>query len=668
MRSVVQRRLVPRGAIVKSSDARHDGGSAARSVATEEARCGQLCKLHTIATPEATNAQKIPPQQHQLVKRQRDLIKCVIKAQSSDFQLNEVDADGNIAVLHRAPRGRWRKVDRNQTFLVEDDSKEAFDDPSKSFSPRTMNSGKYVRRLGRVPERTPVLHFAMFRDSYTVPAVMNRLQYETRIQSDAVTFASGHSGFGCVTQHGTAIGVSEELLPHASRHYNLHALVFDPVRMCPLSDLPALHRPHRGNFFRLMLRCVQGSPAAIEEALQSIATFGFVNYFDVGRFTIASNHAHEIAAYASVSDFFHAVSFSVQSLAEQLPIHRSHFLTYLNASDATAAKAALERWASAAKSYKLDQRTVKFLEKLASVTDFSENSVELRNVWELHPHALSMRNSGAEFVWNAMASQRLLNHGLRVVVGDVVRVCSRTGRPLSSTVGGGEHGGMPSFLSHMEASIESFRRIDSSEDAKGFHISDVVLPIPYPGVADRQQQQAATELSTNRLMFPLARGVTRDDFVKFASLHRLDYLFDAAPAVTAVLDDFQQLRRVGLGTTPYRSLVSKPETLRYRVMHDPNSFAALKSDLFMLQERLPLQIISELDEQRIREPTVYNHSEAFAERMSSIRKLGGRAVSGEHSVVITGFLPRATDLSVMLREAFDVHHATYSDLLEPSWS
>lgn len=645
--ATVWRRLAPRGVVTSSKEPLVGGTSGvAKSVAAEEHRCGLLCKVSSLATTSTLHQNRSA---HGLVKQHQRAITCVIKAQSSDFQLNEVDANGDIAFLQRVPKARWQKVDKNQTFLIEDDSTEHFDNPGKSFSPRTMNYGKYVRKMGNVPERAPLLHFNVFRDNHSLSAVTNRLNYETKIQSDAIGFSSSVGGsFGCITQQGTAVGVSGELLPHASRHYNIHPLVFDPRRMHPLEDLPKLHRPHRGNFFRVLLRCVHGTPESIEDALQRLASDGFVNYFDVSRFTIASNHTHEIAALAATGDYFRAVSYATQALAERMPFHSTHFSAYLNASDKQSATVALAAWATSAKKHKLDGPNVRFLQALSSVRDFSADSQELRDVWMLHPHAVSMEFSGAEFVWNAMVSQRLLNHGMRVVVGDLVHVDAQ-GNPISAS--GDE---FPTYLASMRPGNESsVRLVVSEEDALRFRMSDVVLPTPYPCVTSQGPKK----------LFPTVRGASRDDFVQFAASHRLGYLFEHNEDRVDVDGWHQQQRRVA--NHEYRSVVVKPERLLFRTIRDPNSFTSLKSDLFMMQERLPLHMVSELDERRIREPSTFNVSEAFAERMVNLRK--DNRFIGDQSVVVTGFLPRGTDVPVMLREAFDVRHATFSDLLEPTW-
>lgn len=598
----------------------------------EEQRCGMLCRLGD--APKSTL--KSTAAAASIVATSSPPLSCVIKVQSSDWQLNEVNADGDVVTLLRCPRPRWRKVKRAKTYLVEDDSAENFSDPSKSFTPRTQNHGVYMRQLGKVTEQNPLLHFTMYRDSHSTLSVRNRMRYEVGIDESATEFGSELGGFGCVTQEGVAVGVSADMIAHASRLDNIHPLVFDPLRTCSLEALTTLRRPPRGNLFRMVLRCVEGTPEEIESKLRRLSEGGAINYFDLGRFQATSNHSHEIAAYAATGDFYHAVSYVLQSMAERNALHYDCYLKHVNAEKGIELTF-LREWLAQAVKLKSDAKTVQFLKQLVAACANGEVSQSsLAAVWRSVPHHPSVYfHSGAEFVWNAMASQRLMTHGLRVVPGDIVQQKVRARE------------GQLGHLAHM-GEAPSYRNVSSHQEASLYSIEDVVLPVPY---ADR---------SHSLTLFPTANGSSRGDYERFASAHRLGYLFDPPSDVLGCLQEDTPVRRCVDG---YRPLVVLPQTLRFSVLHDPNSFAALKSDHFLFQERAPLNVCSSLDTHRIREPCVYNVSERFVEKMQPILQARRRH---EHSVVVQGFLPRGSHPSVLLREAFEISHGSFSDLLEPS--
>lgn len=690
---LAQKKLLPRGPVAQwfskkqqfqrnvtaGISANSSSYACGRSIATEEQRCGMLLTLRELHQRSVASTTSPSSKGALSLERVVPRLPCVIKAQSSDWQFNEVQSNGRVASLQRVPKARWTKVARRETVLIEQDSNEQFGDPSKSFAPRTQNHGTYTRRKCRVPEETPVAVYSVYRDSYALSSIKHRMRYELGVSDDATTFDCEQSGFGCVTQSGYSVGVALDMLPHASRLYNILPIVFDPIRMVPLESVAHTHAS-RGCFFRMVLRCVRGTECDIRAAMESLSAIGFVNYFDASRFMITSNHTHEIAAYATTGDYHRAVALWLQCLAERNSFHHKQYLQYLNAIDSSSSHAMLVRWAREAKAVRVDRPTQQLLNKIS--TALSPNSTDasvlhtLQEVFNELPFRRGILQSGAEFIWNAMASQRLVMHGLRVVVGDVVRVAHKRCDVLSDV---DEY--LRANSPELTATYE-YKLVASAEEAKQFTMEDVVLPVPHAAFAFQEAQtQSATQV------FPQVAGVTYDDFKAFGAQHRLQYLFQRSRSgeTTTHLCNNEELSRgdVTVLTRPsmwYRPLIARPELLRYQTLRDPNSFTALKSDLFMLQERKPLNVFSTIDANRIREPCVYNVSERFAETMkpivaSSAEELrryrdSGKWVEGTDlfSVVVTGFLPHSTDATTMLREAFDAKHATFYDLLEPSWS
>lgn len=672
-------RLLPRGPVVKWFSKKHSNSNSVvstradwivgRDLSKEEQRCGLLCWAPSTSDAAALSPSSSSSSTTALAAIASPRHACVIKAQSSDWQINEVDADGVVSTIARMPRPRWRKVDRNQSMLIEDDSTESFGSPSKTFSPRVQNHGKYVKRLGKVPPAAPVLKFQMFRDTYSLSKVKHRLQYETRAPWEATQFSpiSEFGGFGCISQSGYSIGMTPELLPHAGRLYNIHPLIFDPKDHVPEFEIRNLRRPPRGAFFRVVLRCVESNVGDTEDAIgASVATKlenGFVNYFGLQRFLANSNHAHEVAAFAAAGDYHAAMRLWLQCMAERSSLHFEHYMRYVNAATDGAALELMELWKNEARSHISEPWEVKMLEQLVEGQRLGHGSAGakcLKDAWELIPFCCGIFQSGAEFVWNAMASHRLMRHGHRVVVGDVVRVASRSVAPSSADP-----------LARVAADFE-LRRVATAEEAQQFCITDVVLPVPYPSPSGAQ----------SNVVFPTVHGVTLQDYEAFAAAHRLSYLFtshqsDDDAVQVAIRDDVASRERVTNHAYVYRPIVERVDFLTVKAVRDPNSFLALKSDSFMLQERQPLSVFSVVDEVRIREPCIYNVSERFVERMkpvigharqkaASAGKLAQR--SAEHSVVISGFLPRGCDVAVMLRQLASPRQATFFDLLEPSWT
>nr|CCC53151.1 conserved hypothetical protein, fragment [Trypanosoma vivax Y486] len=192
------------------------------------------------------------------------------------------------------------------------------------------------------------------------------------------------------------------------------------------------------------------------------------------------------------------------------------------------------------------------------------------------------------------------------------------------------------FVRLREAFHNLYHVVSRAEEEQGaFHITDVVLPVPY-GIAACEQS-----------LFPQLTPLDRDLYREFAEKHHLEFLFSdsLSPPLYGSLEF-------------YRPLVVKPDHLQLAVLHDPNSFTSLKSDLFMMQERRPVQA-GEMDyTARVREPCVYNVSERFVEKMEPVLK----AHSGPYTVVLSFFLPDGASPLVMLRESFSLHYASFQDM------
>lgn len=234
------------------------------------------------------------------------------------------------------------------------------------------------------------------------------------------------------------------------------------------------------------------------------------------------------------------------------------------------------------------------------------------------------------------------------------------------------------------------RRVSTAAEAARYDLSDVVLPVPY---VDEHETSSPSSAELRRLYPELPGVCDAAAYQRFAQSHGLSYLFPATRS-TAASSGNTRTTTVVEGGRPqqqkqqqhnnrcrtfdaYRPLIVRPEHLQYRMLRDPNSYTALKSDLFLSQERAPLQSdLTTLCDRRIREPCVYNVSERYVERMKPVleaaqhrlRKNGVSSTSSSlSSVVVSCVLPRGSHYSMMLRESFEVSHAQFYDLLEMSW-
>ncbi|EAN96258.1 hypothetical protein, conserved [Trypanosoma cruzi] len=542
----------------------------------------------------------------------------VVKAQSTDFQVNEIDANGRVAALEKAPKGKWRKISRQKTVLIEDNAEISFGDPAKTFSPRVQSYGGYVRILGKLPRDFPILRFVVYRDSYSLLSVEKRMGYVLSLQPGS-TFLRESSGgsFGCISQYGVCVGMTREFLPHASRHFNLHPLIFNPQTYHTQDEFQDLLRRPAGHYYRLVLRCVDGDPDTINRRLKMLVEGGFVNYFGIEAFGVGSNRLFEVASFAAHGYFRQAMGALLQCVAECDGVHHDYYIKYLNADPSTVLGVS-QLWADAAKHMRSQKWLVDLLKGVAKYHEDGEKEEHLRILWDSLPIRDRIQGSAAEFVWNAMASQRLLSKGLDVVEGDVVRV------PIPDS-----HFAVGSCSSYQY-------KLVTAEDTRLdiYAITDVVLPVPYGNDA------------LNNCLFPQISPLDRELYGEFAAKHGLSFLFE------------EPLEPCAFPREYYRPLVVRPGDFQASVIKDPNSFTCLKSDLSMMQERKPIHSKDMDYVSRVREPCVYNVSERFVEKMGPIKKTH----TGCYSVVLFCRLPEGTSPFVMLRESFSLRYAAFHDM------
>lgn len=609
------------GKVIPSLYSRSDWNSG-RDLKEEERRSGILLRLQDLRNEQRSGRRPV----------------AVLKAQNSDFQVNEVGASGDGAFLQKCPKGRWRKISPQRTIMVETTPQSSsLSGADRSFAPRVQSYGEYVRRLGRVPPEKPILEFVMYREGIGIPAVLHRLQYELGVQREAIHWCTPPGGYlGSVCQRGFAVGVSSEMLPHASKHYNLNPLLFDPRGYLSIDEFHSSiqHRP-QGYFFRVLLRCVEtdkGETAPLLDVLRSVASEGFVNYFGIDHFGVGGSTLFDIAGFRGMDRTDRALGGYLQLLAESDPFHFDFFMAYLNADNSTAAGMA-KLWYEKCKEARVSKSITQLIYNVYQYTegcmrDVSLDSqstlnkncnsvphshMQLEQVWKECMSHLSSHfdDSGSEFIWNAMASQRLINNGLRVVKGDIVLLEGDNGTPVSVRV------------------------VQSDEEAEKHTIADVVLPVPYLGTVDSE------------LVFPENRLLNKASYEQFAAQHHLNHILYPQKGVQ---------RHVN-GKT-YRKIVERPKHLQASLIHDPSSLAALKTDLFLKQERKPVESLDLSYSLRVREPAVYNVSEKFVARMSEIRKSN----VGEKSMVLSFFLPYGSSPYTFLREVFELRFARFHDL------
>ncbi|XP_029677051.1 pseudouridylate synthase 7 homolog [Formica exsecta] len=271
----------------------------------------------------------------------------------------------------------------------------------------------------------------------------------------------------------------------------------------------------RGNQFKIALRNVCGTDEEIEQAMTLFRDNGFINYYGLQRFgTVASIPTHEIGKRLLQGKWHEAIELILKprpgeqdkELAEARQI-------YAETKDAHAAYAKIKRID------KIEARLLKGLQISGEKNPLGALDSIPRNIRLMYIHAYQ------SFVWNRIVSRRINQFGTNVIVGDLVydkQSCQEniTDETINYPLNDSDDIRETDVISPEEINIDpaaneaseenleqnNFSIVKSlkEEDLPNYTLADVVVPQPgwkvtYPSYAKAWYDEFLTkdELTTN---------------------------------------------------------------------------------------------------------------------------------------------------------------------------
>ena len=639
---------------------------------------------------------------------------CAVKADVGDWQGNELDnLTGDPIQLTRRPKGAWSKLQKAFKTPVETNKDEEWHLPFKHYAPFTVDYGGYVKRFsasGVVPVDQPILKFSVYRESTGVDVLRRRLRSKLGLNPDdhSVLFSGGTvmtpanehqqgsanavsgemmtvgaedgslsgESFGAVCQLGSCIGLpNAALLPHASRHYNLRPIIFNPLGFVGEEGLQAVMPlgtsfgrglwsvsgdgsdqllNNGGISWRILLRCVRvnqddplypvispddldSSPqlraadAAIKARLKRLNTHGFINYFSIKKFGITANQSHHIATALGQGNYYSACCYWLQSEAERHPVVYRGYLKYLAESSSTgqggiggpldsygsqSTGTTLLSLCKALHQARAPQTTQNFIKTLSRIHlgsfDHDQSSATHdQAVYRMLWETTGKHAMGAVASGGASFIWNAMASQRMFSYGPRVVV----GDIVAVCAGTGH--GLHHESSQMCGSVKQQAK-PADRDINFRIVTDEAMI-------------AAASLSIFDVVLPMPEYAVGADAQKDQDASRggnadSGCLFPTHNVNRAL---YQQMIRdhslaaacnAQRGSQPmYRRLVERPvaETLRAVTVHDPSSLTVLKTDLFLRQER-GTHLSSALTTDRIRTPCMVNQSPALRDRLAPV--------------------------------------------------
>ncbi|XP_042866016.1 pseudouridylate synthase 7 homolog isoform X2 [Penaeus japonicus] len=460
--------------------------------------------------------------------------------------VDNTDKEGRTAI-HKTVKAKYPNVD---SLFREDNG--------KKFIVIRKKKAKGMCRQVRTswPRSKQHTTFVLYKENIDTIVAINLVAYKLRLKPNLFAYAGTKDKRAKTSQLVSVSKVAPEKLAYAARK----------ERGVYIGNFTFHHKPMKlgslqGNHFRIVLREVKASDEAIEAAVASLRSQGFINYYGTQRFGTSNVPTHSIGKELLRSQWQEAVNLILSPRENDDTDVSRGCRVWAQKKDPEAALRAMRRAADSS----IEGQLLHGLNKLQK-NDLVGAIMRIpRNIRNLYLHAYQ------SYLWNRVASRRVEEFGLKVLPGDLVRkqgtavtdeeaeevMCEDLSTEVEAdmeeakTVEGGAsttesgaastEGGSPSV------------RVLSAEEAKETDITEVLLPLPgynivYPENVMKEWYSALLEedgLSFSALkhhvkMFSVG-GVYRRLIMKPSNVESSTCFYDD-PTLPLIQSDMDKLR------------------------------------------------------------------------------------------------------------------------------
>ncbi|KAL0112675.1 hypothetical protein PUN28_012147 [Cardiocondyla obscurior] len=293
----------------------------------------------------------------------------------------------------------------------------------------------------------------------------------------------------------------------------------------------------RGNQFRIALRDVCETDEKIEQTMVSLRDNGFINYYGLQRFgSVPTIPTHEIGKCLLQGKWREAIELILKPRPESNVELTEARQIYAETKDAGAAYAKLRRTDS------IEAKVLHGLEILGEQNPLGVLDSIPRNIRLIYIHAYQ------SFVWNQVVSKRMKEFGTDVVVGDLVydkQNCQKDEdnefadylNDIDDTDDGNDNNEETDSNEAFKGNINDQVKILTEKDLSNYTLADVIMP--QPGW---------------KIIYPPYAKAWFDDLL-------------AKDGLTCDLR--QKNKKYSLGGT-YRNILEIPTNLSWKIMHYEN--------------------------------------------------------------------------------------------------
>ncbi|XP_042905164.1 pseudouridylate synthase 7 homolog [Parasteatoda tepidariorum] len=294
-------------------------------------------------------------------------------------------------------------------------------------------------------------HFVLYKENKDTIDAINTISSFLRVQPKIFSYAGTKDKRAKTSQLVSAYRLPCGKLLGINKHFQMIKvgnIQFKPDQI-RLGDLA-------GNHFNIVLRQFYGSEDVIKQAMQSLSTKGFINYYGMQRFGTSCVPTHAIGRSLLKGDWAHAIDLILTPKPEDVDDLSSAKKIWYETKNADKALENLKR---------RNGIEGKLLSGLAC-----NNKKDLVNSLNTVPRNMRLMyiHSYQSFIWNKVVSKRIQTHGLQVLKGDLISKESDV--PEDSLLLNKED--------NRKAVLSNMVKFVTDQDIGNANITDVLLPLP----------------------------------------------------------------------------------------------------------------------------------------------------------------------------------------------
>ncbi|BET00823.1 tRNA pseudouridine synthase D [Nesidiocoris tenuis] len=535
----------------------------------------------------------------------------IIKHRFSDFQVHEIDPEGKVVVFdsNAIPKNpepdatnaeeddravltdeQWKKLeellnsgakkdkmfidvsdmDKAQRSKVHKAIKKAYGakvcsnsikDGEKMQIQVGISSGKNNERLSWPPGQGRFLHFTVYKENTDTAFLTEMLSRHTKCKVNAISFAGTKDKRGKTTQRMCIKNKRAEQVAstrtYGKAHFGNFSYEHKPLRLGDLS----------GNKFTLAIRSVTADDETINNTLNSIGLFGFINYFGLQRFgTSSAMPTHIIGKMMLLENWEEAVNAILKPKVNSAPPLQEACEIWSASKDASSALHCLE-----GNTGSIEGRLLSALKKQAN--NFYDALFAIpRNSLLLYLHAYQ------SFVWNKVVSRRIREFGFKTLPGDLVIDNSQESEAAAgkgeAAPGKGDGKASENMEVEEKEDQENEGEEEEEEQTSGAPEADSRI----------KKVKKLTEPEVNNTVFTNVVYPLPGNDVEFPDNAVKDFYTEIMKEDGITMDHFVNSKKVFSLFGTYRKVIARPENMTFSIVKYDNP----DEDL----------IVSDLDEMR----------------------------------------------------------------------